>query len=118
MNKLKLILLFAFTFLSSHAFAQYISPAPNNPNSGLPKVYVAPAAIKFANGARVEIYRNKIVLVEPDGHQWTKWRPLPDRARNPNGCGWLWHYLNTTSPYTQDWGDNCLVYLEWCRKVH
>lgn len=127
MNKLKLFLLVASTFVGSRAFAQtYVPPPPSYPSTGgtvtvappRPPVYVAPLQeIRFHNGARVDIFREKVVLIEPNGQRQAKWRPLPDRARNPNGCGWLWNYLNTSSPYTRDWGDACLTYLEWCRHV-
>jgi hypothetical protein len=106
MTKLKLALLGAFIFLGFHAFA---SP---------PTVYVSPGwEIRFANGAAVAVYQDRIVLIEPNGQRWVKRRPLPDRARNPNGCAWLRQYLNTTSPYTRDWGDACLSYLETCREI-
>jgi hypothetical protein len=125
MDKLKLLLLVAFTFIGSRAFAQqYVPPPPSYPSTGgtviqappgPPKVPVTPTTqIRFGNGARVAVYPDKFVLIEPDGSHHTKSRPLPDLARNPNGCKWLKHYLDTTSPYTRNWGDNLQVYLERC----
>ncbi len=131
MNKLKLTIVVCWAVVVSHGLAQqYVPPPPSQPSSGngttispprpsqpRPGTGVsAPQAmeIKFNNGARVALYRDKIVLIEPNGHQYIQKRPLPDVARNPNGCAWLRHYLDGNNPYELDWREKCLVYLYRC----
>ena len=125
MSKLKLAVVVTCTFVTSQVFGQqYVPPPPSRPATGHTIIQApgdgtkiaAPQAkeIKFANGTRVVLYRDKFVFIAPDGRNFTKRRPLPELARNPWGCKWLRNYLDTTSPYTQNWIDNCYVYLERC----
>lgn len=135
MNKLSLAILVGCALVGSHGFAQeYVPPPPSRsfggttgttisppkPSQPVPgtRVYAPPAPeVKFGNGARVVIYNDKFVFMAPDGSRFTKKRPLPDLARNPYGCKWLRHYLDTTSPYSHNWIDNCYVYLERCMNL-
>ena len=132
MNKLKFAILVSCALVGAHGFAQqYVPPPPshtwgntgttiNPPKPSQPgtRVYAPPPPeIKFGNNTRVIIYDDKFVFMAPDGRQFTKKRPLPDLARNPYGCQWLRHYLDTTSPYSQNWIDHCYVYLERCRDL-
>jgi len=125
MSKLKLTLFAGGILLSSHGFAQqYVPPPPSRPSTGRTiiqapgggtKVYAPNAPeIKFKNGARVVIYRDKIVLIEPDGTKYPRRRPFPEVARNPWGCKWLRNYLDTRDPHTRNWGDSLIVYLKHC----
>ena len=132
-NPFKLTILAGCIFVSTHGFGQqYVPPPPSAPPPGNasgttitpPKpsrpspgtvVYAPPAPeVKFRNGARVVVYRDEIVLIEPNGRKYTKKRPFPDVARSPWGCTWLRNYLDTRDPYTRNWGDNLIVYLKRC----
>jgi hypothetical protein len=125
MKNLTLTVLLVCSGLAGPAVAQqYVPPPPSRPSTGHTIIQApgdgtkiaAPQAkeIKFANGARVVLYRDKFVFIAPDGRNFTKRRPLPELARSPWGCKWLRNYLDTTSPYTRNWIDNCYVYLERC----
>ncbi len=100
-------------------------PPPANvvvkpPPSGIPPGRVLiqpppPAPILFGGGVRVYVYPTKFVIHDAIGHTHIVKRPLPDVARNPNGCGYVKNYLDTHDCHSQSWLEMLNVYLFKCR---
>ena len=125
---MKIILsLIAVVFFLSNANAQTVVPPPP---SGTAQTIVPPPpsrpiagtgveapqafTIRFQNGAKVVIYRDKFVVMDSARQHIDIKRPLGDLARSPSGCDGLHRYLDTTDCHTNLWKDSLKVYLSRC----
>ena len=102
---------------SNNSTQKIVPPSPSRPFPGTgvypPDAYV----IRFNNGAKVELYRDKFVVMDRDRNSAVIKRPLADKARPPWGCKWLRNQLDTTDCHTRAWRDSLEVYLYRCMNL-
>src|SRR6478672_8888179 len=91
-----------------------VPPPPSRPTRPVVVAPPPPPTIRFANGTKVEVLQKFFLVISPDGFRVNIERPLPDLARDPRGCAWLKHWLDTHTAGYGVWKEHCQVYLFRC----
>lgn len=99
---------------SNNSTQTIVPPKPSRPSPGTGIYPPDASTIRFANGAKVEIFRDKFVLMDKDRNSKTIKRPLPDLARPPWGCKWLKNQLDSTDCHRDYWIRDLEIYLSRC----
>lgn len=99
---------------STAAGQKIFPPSPSRPIVGTRVTPPQAFTIRFRNGAKVEIHRDKFVVLDSARQHMDIKRPLRDLARPPSGCDRLHNYLDTTDCHTNNWRDSLEVYLSRC----